>query len=230
MTLQKLKEYTITSLLRSREEIGLPTLDAPEFVTCMGGAIPFSEDYVNIYLVDVLLKYATRSFDDPRFCPYRDDIARRVEENPTDTRNKFEIHKTTADIFLLLGSLFDPSGKRQYQVGRASELYGASSIYLRELRKGYTPLVLTLKRLSNRIDDYMRILGHLGTHYFSINLSISGKKHDAFMREVVLEQKTEELINLYSLWGAKKDPDTKLKIDDLERQIRDLRQGSDLKN
>lgn len=216
---QKIREYATDSFHKSRIETGLETTDAPSHVLFGHNRIPFNEDCANIYLVNVLVNYASRSFDNPHFCPNAIDLVERIDENPMDTRNKYEIYKATADTLLLIGSVFDPDRIREDGIGTAQTYYRWASAYRIELDKGhahtvtYSPLVLTLKRISDEIRKYTAILRHLGTHYFHMNITLPDESHDSFMTEVILEQDLSQFKAL-----------KKLKEDDpvLEKKVRQL--------
>jgi len=219
-----LKLYTTTSLHRSRIETGIPSEEAPDHVNFGGRRIPFNEDLVNIYLVGILLDHGNPALNDPRFCPHSTDLAERLEASPTDTRNKYETHKVTADSLLILATVFDPERLRDESIGAASGNYHCASIHLRELRRGYTPLVLTLKRISNRMESYATILSHLGKHYFNIHVTVSDYYLEQSWKKEILKDNVQQLFELH----AQKDPTLQSKINTLIKNIRAIDPDFDL--
>ena len=220
------EEYARDCFHKSRLETGLETLDEPDYVEFEGRKVDFCEDFVNVYLVDILTSFAKPSHQ-ARIAgflsDYDTDLIQRIEASPRDTRQKFELYKANADTLLLVGGIFDPRGEREEETNKARHYYSFAASYLRNLRMGQlTPNVLTLKKISGGFDRYIRILRHMAKHHFHITPMFNEGELLEFSRDIEYDCTMDQFLEACSQWKSTKDDSVKQRAIDLAARLTEL--------
>lgn len=201
--------FMLNCLLHSRVHLGLES-----------NSEIFDED-VNVYLAHLLnahidARYLTRV---TRYVAQSDaDIARAVSDG-CDARRCYSIYKANADFLLMGVSVFDlfdePRHSIQFPlrtpkhvyIGRAATYYALAASYASKLAGGQSAVAETLRKISDHIEDYVRILSYMRGQYLDFVRRYSEGElfHlDRVLEEVekdfTIEQMRNEFLDTYHAW------------------------------
>ena len=227
--LQPTYHFTVNCLLYSRIESGL-----------VANPDCYDED------VDVYLAHLLHAFINPEFAEqskkflsrYDLDVFRRLTGS-SDSRVRYEIHKTSADFLLLSTGIFDhpgpledprarpPSSEEAY-VGRGRTYYHFAYTYSQRMHRKNAGVAEVLERLAVGFDRYLKILSHMRGAPLDLAKRLAEGEvyhlertaNEAAMQQL-LRTKQDELLELYTAWKARPDAQT---VESLERLVSEIRQ------
>jgi hypothetical protein len=223
--------FMLNCLLHSRVNIGIES-----------NSEVYDED-VNVYLAHLLNAHI-----DPRYLlrvsqyisPTDTDVAKSLCGD-ADCRRMYETYKANADFLLMAVSVFDlfdePRHSRPHQlrtpkqvyIGRAAAYYSLASSYATKLARGESPIADTLLKLSEGIDDYVKILSYMRGQYldFIRRYSTGELFHlDRALEEIEKDETIEELRNefldTYHAWMKTGEPGLRRKLEEQADLLREV--------
>jgi hypothetical protein len=223
--------FMLNCLLHSRVNIGIES-----------NSEVYDED-VNVYLAHLLNAHI-----DPRYLlrvsryvvPTDVDVATSLDID-ADCRRKYEMYKANADFLLMAVSVFElfdePRHSRthhfrtpkQVYIGRASVYYALASSYATKLACGESPIADTLLKLSEGIDDYVKILSYMRGQYLDFIRRYSpgelfhlDRALEEIERDEALEQMRNEFLDTYNEWLKTGVPELKRKLEEHARLLREV--------
>ena len=223
--------FMLNCLLHSRVNIGIES-----------NSEVYDED-VNVYLAHLL-----NSHIDPRYLHRASSYISQTDADvaaslagDADCRRKYETYKANADFLLMAVSVFDlfdePRHSQPHQlrthkqvyIGRASLYYSLASSYAMELARGESPIADTLLKLSEHIDDYVKILSYMRGQYldfirryspgelFHLDLVL-----DEIHRDETIEKMRNEFLDTYHAWMKTGVPELKRKLEEQAKLLREV--------
>ncbi len=223
--------FMLNCLLHSRVNIGIES-----------NSEVYDED-VNVYLAHLL-----NSHIDPRYLHRASSYISQTDADvaaslagDADCRRKYETYKANADFLLMAVSVFDlfdePRHSQPHQlrthkqvyIGRASLYYSLASSYAMKLARGESPIADTLLKLSEHIDDYVRILSYMRGQYldfirryspgelFHLDLVL-----DEIHRDETIEKMRNEFLDTYHAWMKTGVPELKRKLEEQAKLLREV--------
>lgn len=220
----------LNCLLHSRVSIGIES-----------NSVVYDED-VNVYLAHLLNAHI-----DPRYllrvAPYvaatDADVAQALDQ--ADIRTRYNTYKANADFLLLAVSVFDlfdePKHSRQVvlrtpkqvYVGRAAAYYALAASCASRLERGESTIACTLHKISEGIDDYVRILSYMRGQYMDfIRRYSSGelfhldRSIDQIEQNETIEQMRNEFLDTYHAWMKTGVKELKRKLKEQARLLREV--------
>jgi len=223
--------FMLNCLLHSRVNIGIESNSAV-----------YDED-VNVYLAHLL-----NSHIDPRYMlrvsqyvSITDGDVAAALDGSTDHRLCYETYKANADYLLMAVSVFDLFDEprmsmshhlhtpREIFIGRASLYYSLASSYAVKLAHGESPIADTLAKLSDHIDDYVKILSYMRGQYLDfIKRYSSGEMFhldralEEIHRDETIEQLRNEFLDTYNAWMKTGAPELKRTLEEQADLLREL--------
>jgi hypothetical protein len=221
----------LNCLLHSRVNIGIES-----------NSTVYDED-VNVYLAHLL-----NSHIDPRYMARISqyvtttdgDVAAAVNGS-TDYRLCYETYKANADFLLMGVSVFDLFDEprlsvshhlhtpREIFIGRASLYYSLAASYAVKLAGGECPIAETLAKLSDGIDDYVKILSYMRGQYLDFIKRYScgelfhlDRALEEIHRDETIEQLRNEFLDAYNDWMKTGVPELKRKLEEKASLLREL--------
>ena len=221
----------LNCLLHSRVNIGIES-----------NSTVYDED-VNVYLAHLL-----NSHIDPRqllrvsrYVSTTDaDVAAALSGN-ADDRLHYETYKASADFLLMAVSVFDLFDEprlsvshhlhtnREIFIGRASLYYALASSYATKLARGESPIAATLAKLSDGIEDYIKILSYMRGQYLDfIRRYSSGELFhldralDEIHRDERIEELRNEFLDTYNAWMKAGGQELRQKLEEQAELLREL--------
>lgn len=223
--------FMLNCLLHSRVNIGIES-----------NSEVYDED-VNVYLAHLLNAHI-----DPRYLlrvsryvlPTDTDVASSLGCS-ADFRTRYETYKANADFLLMAVSVFDlfdePRHSRphhlrtpkQVYIGRASLYYSIASSYATKLARGESSIADTLLKLSDGIDDYVRILSYMRGQYLDFIRRYSPGElfHlDRVLKQIekdeTIEQMRNEFLETYHAWMKEGTPELKRRLMEQAELLREV--------
>jgi hypothetical protein len=223
--------FMLNCLLHSRVNIGIES-----------NSRVYDED-VNVYLAHLL-----NSHIDPRYMlrvsqhiSTTDAEVAASLEGESNHRRCYETYKANADFLLMAVSVFDlfdqprPSRShhlhtpREVFIGRASLYYSLASSYATKLACGESSIARTLAKLSDGIDDYVRILSYMRGQYLDfIRRYSSGELFhldralEEIHRDETIEQMRNEFLDTYNAWMKTGVPELKRKLEEQANLLKEM--------
>ncbi len=221
----------LNCLLHSRVNIGIES-----------NSEVYDED-VNVYLAHLLNAHI-----DPRYllrvsrhvAATDADVAASLACN-ADPRNHYETYKANADFLLMAVSVFDlfdePRHSRphhlrtpkQVYIGRASLYYSLASSYATKLARGESPIAATLLKLSEGIDDYVKILSYMRGQYLDFIRRYSpgelfhlDRALEEIEKDEAIEQMRNEFLDTYHAWMKTGAPELKRRLKEQAKRLREV--------
>jgi len=223
--------FMLNCLLHSRVNIGIES-----------NSSVYDED-VNVYIAHLLNAHI-----DPRYMlrvsqyvsTTDGDVAATLE-GECDHRRCYETYKANAD-FLLMGvsvfDLFDEPRRshshhmhtpREIFIGRASLYYALASSYAVKLSHGESPIADTLAKLSDGIDDYVKILSYMRGQYLDFIKRYSpgelfhlDRALEEIHKDETIEQMRNEFLDTYNAWMKTGVPELKRKLEEQAELLREV--------
>jgi len=222
--------FMLNCLLHSRVNIGIES-----------NSEVYDED-VNVYLAHLL-----NSHIDPRYLLRASTYISQTDADVAaslaghaDCRRSYETYKANADFLLMAVSVFDLFDEprhsrphhytpRQIYIGRAALYYSLASSYATKLARGESPIGDTLLKLSDRIDDYVKILSYMRGQYldfirryspgelFHLDLVL-----DKIHRDETIEKMRDEFLDTYHAWMKTGVPELKHKLEEQAKLLREI--------
>jgi len=223
--------FMLNCLLHSRVNIGIES-----------NSEVYDED-VNVYLAHLLNAHI-----DPRYllrvsryvAPTDADVVASLERD-TDHRRQYETYKANADFLLMAVSVFDlfdePRHSRahhlrtpkQVYIGRAALYYSLAASYATKLSRGDSPIADTLLKLSEGIDDYVKILSYMRGQYLDFIRRYSpgelfhlDRALEEIEKDETIEQLRNEFLDTYHAWMKTEDPKLKRKLEEQAELLREV--------
>jgi hypothetical protein len=223
--------FMLNCLLHSRVNIGIES-----------NSEVYDED-VNVYIAHLLNAHI-----DPRYllrvsryvAPTDADVVASFASD-VDYRCRYETYKANADFLLMAVSVFDLFDEpkhscnhhlrtpKQVYIGRASLYYSLASSYATKLARGESPIGDTLLKLSEHIDDYVKILSYMRGQYLDFIRRYSPGElfHlDRALEEVekdeTIEQMRNEFLDTYHAWMKTGVPELKRKLEEQAKLLREV--------
>ena len=180
----------------------------------------YDED-VNVYLAHLLNahidpRYLLRA---SRYVRFTDAEVGGTLADDRDYRERYNTYKANADFLLMAVSVFDlfdeprhslpvqlRTPKRVY-IGRAATYYAIAASYATKLACGPSPLADTLHKLSEGIDNYVKILSYMRGQYLDFIRRYSqgelfhlDRSIEEIERDETIEQMRNEFLDTYHAW------------------------------
>ena len=202
----------------------------------------YDED-VNVYLAHLLNAHI-----DPRYLlrasryvsPTDADIVASLDGS-ADCRLRYETYKANADFLLVAVSVFDlfeePKHSQPHQlrthkqayIGRASLYYSLASSYATKLACGESSIADTLLKLSEGIDDYVRILSYMRGQYLDFIKRYShgelfhlDRALDEIHRDETIEQIRDEFLDTYHAWMKTRTSELRRKLEEQAKLLKEV--------
>jgi hypothetical protein len=219
--------YLLNAIMKSRKESHFPS----NYYT-------FDED-VNVYLAHLLFAVSLPEYHDmaePYLSLETSDILRWVQATEDRTIRYF-IFKVNADHLLIHSAIFDDIGhkpdskffkKSQKHFRELAQLYyeQAAHYHTRIYRKR-TGVGEVLTKIAKYFDQYQNLLRLVRRDYFNFMSGFRDQAFSQFMNEVQRyehefqkQQQIDQLLDLYSQWLNRKDPQVEGEI---QRRISEIR-------
>jgi hypothetical protein len=203
----------------------------------------FYDEDVNVYLAHLLNAQihpanAARTAD--WIAPDDGSVHRMIADAPDD-RQRYGIYKANADFLLISTTIFDVFDDRHYNrhpalhtpreshIGRASLYYALASSYAARLGPGPRSLAPTLRKISEGIQTYARILAYLRGHYLDLirRYSVGELFHlERSIQEIgrgeMIERMTNEFLDTYHAWLKTGVSDLKQKLSEQARLLKEV--------
>lgn len=223
--------FMLNCLLHSRVNIGIES-----------NSEVYDED-VNVYLAHLLNAHI-----DPRYlhrvaryvAPTDADVASSFDCG-TDARSRYETYKANADFLLMAVSVFELFDEprhscphhlrtpKQVYIGRASLYYSLASSYANKLAHGSSPIADTLLKLSEGIDDYVKILSYMRGQYLDFIRRYSpgelfhlDRALEEIHKDETIEQMRNEFLDTYHEWMKTGVPELKCKLEEQAKLLREV--------
>ena len=158
-----------------------------------------------------------------------------------DSRTRYETYKANADFLLMAVSVFDLFDEpkhscphhlrtpKQVYIGRASLYYSLASSYANKLAHGSSPVADTLLKLSEGIDDYVKILSYMRGQYLDFIRRYSpgelfhlDRALEEIHKDETIEQMRNEFLDTYHAWMKTGVPELKQKLEEQAKLLREL--------
>lgn len=224
--------FLLNTLLQARKECSFPSNEKG-----------FDED-VNIYLAHLLFASSLPDYQEltNRYLSLNtSDLAELVGQTP-DKVVRYFIYKVNADYLLIhLGIFHDLAGNSSKLFKRnerqwmelAQSYYDSASQYNHQIYRKQTAVGHVLGKLSNRFNDYKKILEFVGDDFFHFVKEMNRLdlyQQDTRMNDRVqkaidrlqLDQKQDEFLDLYGEWLNTKSEATKIRLIQLAEEIKKL--------
>ncbi len=162
--------FMMDNFLQSRIEACFPTNDE------------FYDEDINVYIAGVLesVSEPRRQESQARLVVPRDQDLNRVVERIRNHWKKYWVYRANADfLFISLGIFDNPTRSRKDSIshmnlsrgcylGRAKTYYRLAQSHLLQSTRRNTPLGETLGKLSERLEDYVRVLSFMKGEYLNL--------------------------------------------------------------
>jgi hypothetical protein len=223
--------FMLNCLLHSRVNIGIES-----------NSRVYDED-VNVYLAHLLNSHIDPShlLRVSQLISTTDAEVAASLDGETDYRRCYETYKSNADFLLMAVSVFGlfdeprPSlphhlhTPREVFIGRASIYYSIASSYAAKLARGESSIGGTLTKLSDGIDDYVKILSYMRGQYLDfIKRYSSGELFhldralDEIHRDETIEQMRNEFLDTYNAWMKTRVPELKQRLEEQANLLREM--------
>jgi len=223
--------FMLNCLLHSRVHTGLES------------NTEFYDEDVNVYVAHLL-----NSQIDPEYLALTARYVARDESElagilaeSNDNRHRYTVYKANADHLLMSLGAFDCVGDdhsgrppllrtpRSVYVGRASAYYALASSYACKLSRGTSGISATLRKLSEGIETYVKILAYMRGQYLGLIKRYSPGElfHlDLTIKEIErgeeLETKRNEFLDTYHEWLKTGVSELKAKLVEQARLLREM--------
>ncbi len=223
--------FMLNCLLHSRVHTGLES------------NTDFYDEDVNVYLAHLLNAHV-----DPKYLARTssciavgDADLRRMIDECGDDRNRFRIYKANADHLLLSVTVFDRYEDLHFNrlaafhvpketyIGRAAAYYELASSYAVKLRRGTNAVSDVMHKLSDGIDNYVKILSFLRGQYMDFIRRYSpgelfhlDRSIEAIERDEIIERMRNEFLDTYQEWLRTGAEDLKATLADQALHLREV--------
>jgi hypothetical protein len=223
--------FMLNCLLHSRVHTGIES-----------NSVIHDED-VNVYLAHLLNAHI-----DPRYIERvgqyiaTDDAAlHRMIDGCGDQRYRYMVYKSTADFLLMSVAVFDLFEGRRYNrpsafhtskevyIGRAASYYAIASSHAAKLDRGACSVGSTLRKLSDGIDSYIRILSYMRGQYLGfINRYSSGELFhldrtiEEIRRQEIIEELRNNFLDTYHAWLKTGLPEVKVRLKEQADRLKEI--------
>ncbi|MFH1865317.1 MAG: hypothetical protein ABIK85_05480 [Candidatus Eisenbacteria bacterium] len=223
--------FMLNCLLHSRVNIGIES-----------NSEVYDED-VNVYLAHLLNAHI-----DPRYllrvsryvAPTDADVAASFDSK-ADCRSRYETYKANADFLLMAVSVFDLFGEprhsrphqlrtpKQAYIGRAALYYSIASSYATKLAHGESPIADTLLKLSEGLEDYVKILSYMRGQYLDFIRRYSpgelfhlDRALEEIEKDETIERLRDEFLETYHAWMKTGGAKLKRKLEEQATLLREV--------
>jgi hypothetical protein len=223
--------FMLNCLLHSRVHTGLESNSE------------FYDEDVNVYLAHLL-----NSLIDPAHAARTaehvapdDATVHRMIADARDHRQRYNIYKANADFLLIAITIFDLFEDRHYnrhpalhlsresRIAKAALYYGLAASYAAKLGCGPASLAPTLQKISEGVENYVRILAYLRGHYFDLIRRYSAgelfhleRSIEEIERGEIIEQMRNEFLDTYHAWLKTGVSDLKEKLSEQARLLKEI--------
>jgi len=203
----------------------------------------FHDEDVNVYLAHLL-----NSHIDPRYIErvgqyVASDEAtlHRMIDGSADLRYRYMVYRNTADSLLTSLAVFDLFEARHYNrltafhvpkdvyIGRAASYYAIAASLATTLGRGACPIGSTLRKLSEGIDSYVRILSYMRGQYLGfIHRYSSGELFhldrtiEEVRRQELIEALRDEFLDTYHAWVKTRLPEVKARLKEQADRLKEI--------
>jgi len=209
--------FIIAAVLKSRIKLGLDE------------AGQSADEDVNVYLANLLFDYARAD--------YASQIRELVSEVDLDVYNKahlywrdnagkYYVYKVNADNLLISLGIFQNVSNKVRSFGRAKIYYELASAYNFKIYRKLTAAGAVLEKLAAGFEKYQSILVNVREDYFSLidtaqeggfSGFIAGMK--AFEEKLLLREKEDAFLDVYSQWLKSRDVALQTKMCNLAKEL-----------
>ncbi|MBI3314305.1 MAG: hypothetical protein HYZ83_08735 [Candidatus Omnitrophica bacterium] len=221
--------YLLGAIINTRTESNFPS----NYYT-------FDED-VNVYLAHLLFAVSLPEYHEmaePYLSLESSDILKWVRATEDRTIRYF-IFKVNADHLLIHSAIFDDLEKKGYHKifsrsdkhyrDLAKLYYDQAAAYHKRIYRKKTGVGEVLQKISKYFDAYQHLLRNVRRDYFNFLNSFRDQVFQHFMTEVskyeknfAKKSKLDHFLELYAQWIAQKNPDLKMQILALARELSQL--------
>ena len=223
--------FMLNCLLHSRVHTGLES------------NTEFYDEDVNVYIAHLLNSQIYPEYmalNSHYIARDESDLARILAECD-DNRHRYTVYKVNADHLLMSLGAFDSAGgdrpgrhpvfktPRSVFLGRASAYYALASSYACKLTRGSSGLSATLRKLSEGIETYVKILSYMRGQYLGLIKRYSPGElfHlDLTIKEIergeALETKRNEFLDTYHEWLQTGVNELKSKLAEQAKLLREI--------
>lgn len=201
------------------------------------------DEDVNVYLAHLLNAHI-----DPRYLERTsrhvardDDGLHRMIEGSTDLRHRYTVYRCTADFLLMAVAVFDLFEKRYHNrcsafqtpkemyVGRAAAYYAVASSLAAKLEGGACAIGATLRKISDNIESYVRILSYMRGQYLGfIHRYSSGELFhldrtiEEIRRQEARECLRDEFLDTYHAWLKTREPEIAARLREQADRLKEI--------
>ena len=223
--------FMLNCLLHSRVHTGIES-----------NSVVHDED-VNVYLAHLLNAHIDPLYIE-RAAHYvaTDDAALcRMVEGSADLRHRYMVYKSTADFLLMSVAVFDLFEARrpnrisafhtptEVYIGRAASYYAVASSMAAKLEGGACAISATLRKLSDGIENYVRILSYMRGQYLGfIHRYSSGELFhldrtiEEIRKQEAIELLRDEFLDIYHAWLKTRLPDLADRLREQAGRLREI--------
>jgi len=220
--------FMIRGLLASRIEAGISDDDGPP------------EEDVNVYLTHLLCDFLKPAYHE-RANQYVSALDTSVFEqvcNTTNKRIKYTVYKTNADHILMMTGLFQntdgcapralPDSLRisdEAHLGRGKTYYDFAFTYSRSLFGRTSGITGVLNKLSNRFEQYVRLLGYMRVDYLNLIDRIGTGEEYHLQRELsfgFIDTLRNEFLDVYRVWQQNPTLEHRAHLQDIVTRLKEV--------
>lgn len=223
--------FMLNCLLHSRVHTGLESNSE------------FYDEDVNVYLAHLLNAHIdpARTAHTAGYVAPDDAAVHRMIADASDDRHRYEVYKANADFLLVAITIFDVFEDHHYNrhpafhvareshIGRAALYYALAASYAARLGSGPASLASTLRKISEGIESYVRILAYLRGHYLDLIRRYSAGELFHLERSIqeiergeTIEQMRNEFLDTYHAWLKTGVSDLKEKLSEQARLLKEV--------
>jgi hypothetical protein len=208
--------FMLNCLLHSRVHTGIES-----------NSIVQDED-VNVYIAHLLNAHIDPEYLERvgRYVATDEASLAALVGGSSDLRHRYMVYKSTADFLLLGVSVFDLFDGRRHnlasafhtprevQIGRAAGYYAVAASLAMKLRGGACAIGATLRKLSDNVESYVRILSYMRGQYLGfIHRYSSGELFhldrtiEEIRRQETIDRLRDEFLDTYHAWLKTRRPE-----------------------
>ncbi|MBM3307908.1 MAG: hypothetical protein FJY74_06250 [Candidatus Eisenbacteria bacterium] len=201
------------------------------------------DEDVNVYLAHLLNAHIDSQYIERvgRYVAADDASLHRMIESSPDLRGRYMVYRSTADFLLMSVAVFDLFERRRYNrcsafhtpkeayIGRAAAYYAVASSLAAKLEGGACAVAATLRKLSDGIDGYVRILSYMRGQYLGfIHRYSSGELFhldrtiEEIRRDEALESLRDEFLDTYHTWLKTRQPEIAARLREQADRLREI--------
>lgn len=201
----------------------------------------YDED-VNVYLAHLLNALINPSYIERvgASIAQHDADVRRMVEQCTDERSRYEIYKANADFILMGVAVFDMFERndplrpemhtpREVMIGRAAAYYAIASASAARLARGPSAISATLAKLAGNIDRYVKVLGYLRGQYLGLIRPYSqgelfhlDRAIEEIEKREAVEKRRNDFLDTYQAWRKTRGTSLREKLVEQARLLREV--------